>query len=295
MAIPFILIPIGGFILNEYYQNKKIKEVQERIESIKHTHEKNLERFNLERENTIKSLDSLERKRLEIFGSFKIFSELVETVVGRPQLTKKINNVNLKLDNLKLEELKIVSFKSIELLDKINSVGTMSGLFWGEKALLSLSGLGIGALGVSTLGIGAIISTNIKTIKRYSDAKKADASYEKMKESEKIIIKCCNYFAILEKVVKDFKYCINKINDVYIIHFDQLKNIIHNKKNFDDFTAEEKLIFENTVLLVQLLLNILKVKFFLEKKNEEGLQEINVLDINESITTSDDILKDIKY
>ncbi len=53
MAIPFILIPIGGFILNEYYQNKKIKEVQERIESIKHTHEKNLERFNLERENTI--------------------------------------------------------------------------------------------------------------------------------------------------------------------------------------------------------------------------------------------------
>lgn len=295
MAIPFILIPIGGFILNEYYQNKKIKEVQERIESIKHTHEKNLERFNLERENTIKSLDSLERKRLEIFGSFKIFSELVETVVGRPQLTKKINNVNLKLDNLKLEELKIVSFKSIELLDKINSVGTMSGLFLGEKALLSLSGLGIGALGVSTLGIGAIISTNIKTIKRYSDAKKADASYEKMKESEKIIIKSCNYFAILEKVIKDFKYCINKINDVYIIHFDQLKNIIHNKKNFDDFTAEEKLIFENTVLLVQLLLNILKVKFFLEKKNEEGLQEINVLDINESITTSDDILKDIKY
>lgn len=295
MAIPFILIPIGGFILNEYYQSKKIKESQKLIELTKETHEKNLKEFNLQRENIIKSLDSLEKKRLEILGSFKIFSDLVEKVVDRPRFKKEIKNIDLKLDNLKLEELKIVSFKSTELLTKINETGIISGTLLSQKALLSISSVGTGILGITTVGIGAIIATNIKTIKVYSDTKKADAFHKEMKEAEKTIKKCCNYFIVLEDVINNFECCVNKINSAYIFHLDKLQKIVAEKTNFNDFALEEELVFENTALLVQLLFNLLKVNFFLEKENEEGLKEINIFDINRNTYDASSILSDIKY
>jgi phage-related tail protein len=75
-----------------------------------------------------------------------------------------------------------------------------------------------------------------------------------MKKAEKEIEAICSYMKDLSGVATKFSDAISKVNRVYMDHMDKLSNVVEvlKKTDWDTFTAEEKLITENTALLVNL-------------------------------------------
>ena len=66
----------------------------------------------------------------------------------------------------------------------------------------------------------------------------------------------------------------------------------HARTDWNAFTAEEKKITENTVLLVGLLYNMCKVELVLKSKQENDINRINAKAIKESIDNANTVLED---
>ena len=63
-------------------------------------------------------------------------------------------------------------------------------------------------------------------------------------------------------------------------------------KDWNTFTAEEKKLAENTVLLVGLLYNMCKVELVIKGKGEEDMNTINTTEVNQSINHAKAVLAD---
>ena len=107
------------------------------------------------------------------------------------------------------------------------------------------------------------------------------------------IDKICEYLIELSRVANDYRECISKVDRKYQSHLNKLYDIIvvKQKNDWNYFTNDEKMITENTVLLVNLLYNMGKVKLVLVSENEE-LNQINKYEINESMKNAETFLKD---
>ncbi len=167
--------------------------------------------------------------------------------------------------------------------------------------------LGSVILGGATLGAGLLIGGIIFNITGSKISEKADKAYQQMKENEEKINLICEYLKTLEDIANLFSDALKKVNNVYEKHLLKLENIVkgHYKKkfflsrifskkcNFKKFTMDEKLVTENTILLVGLLYDMCKVQLVEKSNNKEELSTINEREVNEKILKSEDILKDI--
>ena len=152
--------------------------------------------------------------------------------------------------------------------------------------------LGTTILGASTLGVGLLVGGVIFNIAGSSLSNKADEAWEQMKKAERKINKICSYMKDLNDTSLRFDEALSSVNKAYINHLNYLTSIVEtNKKtNWNDFTNKEKLLTENTVLLVNLLYNMCKVELVLVSKNKNGQNEVNTEKVNESIKNAEDFL-----
>lgn len=153
--------------------------------------------------------------------------------------------------------------------------------------------LGTTILGAATLGAGLLVGGVIFSFTGSKLSDKADEAWAQMKKAEKTIDGICEYLTDLSRIANEYRESISKVDRAYQAHLNRLYEIVlvNQKKDWNEFTNEEKMITENTVLLVNLLYNMGKVKLVLVSENEE-LNEINKDEVNKTIENAESFLKD---
>ncbi len=129
----------------------------------------------------------------------------------------------------------------------------------------------------------------------FLNAKYADKAHKEVLKAEIEINKICDYLANLSAVANEYLKSLKHIESVYKEHLYTLKKIVFTdqKQDWNLFTEEEKLITENTVLLVGLLYEMCKVQIVLKSDNKDDLNTINYNDIDDNINKAVTFLKEI--
>ncbi|MCD3245452.1 hypothetical protein G8S21_05765 [Clostridium botulinum C] len=149
--------------------------------------------------------------------------------------------------------------------------------------------LGTTILGAATLGVGILVGGVIFNITGSKLSDKANEAWTQMKKAEEEINKICDYMMDLSSAAIKFNKAISNVNKVYMYCMDKLMDIVEvrGKTDWNTFSEEDKLITENTVLLVNLLYNMCKVNLVLKSENETELNKVNNEVINKTISDSE--------
>ena len=81
---------------------------------------------------------------------------------------------------------------------------------------------------------------------------------------------------------------------IYSGYFTRLSNIVEidHKTDYSLYSEKEKLITENTVLLVNLLYQMCKVKLVLASENKDEINRVNSDAVNQSILSAETFLEE---
>lgn len=153
--------------------------------------------------------------------------------------------------------------------------------------------LGTTILGATTLGVGLLVGGVIFNVAGCSISDKADEAWSQMKRAEKEINQICAYMKELSEAASKYYKAMCSVNIAYRRHLKKLKYIVNDagKTNWLDFTDEEQMTTENTVLLVGLLYNMCKVQLVQKAEDESQLNVINQRAIDKSMTDANQVLK----
>ena len=286
----------------------KMKDANDTMEAAKSRHERNNERFEKENKETSKSMDKLGKLEMEILHSFGDFADVFEQIKNRPTFENyKKNGVELpKYDGEKLKE---VSVGAGVLLGGLGGAGlgtaggfvaagatTAAVMAFGTAstgpAIASLSGAA--ALGAATLGVGLLVGGAIFNFTGGKLSDKADEAWDQMLKAEAQINTICAYLVDLRGISKKYYDVVSKVDAIYRKHLSELKDIVYIQGHTDwrTFTAEQRKITENTVLLVGLLYSMCKIALVLKGENENDMNKINKTEINRAINNANTVLED---
>lgn len=157
--------------------------------------------------------------------------------------------------------------------------------------------LGTTMLGVTTLGVGLLVGGVIFSITGSSLSHKAEKAHEEMLEAEKEINKICAYLNELNVTATRYHRIMETVNDIYRRHLNALDAIININKKVDwlEFTSQERLVTQNTVLLVQLLYKMCQVKIVLKSDSEGELNSVNKAAVEENIHAANSLIEERKF
>ena len=152
--------------------------------------------------------------------------------------------------------------------------------------------LGTTMLGVTTLGVGLLVGGVIFSITGLTLSHKAEKAYEEMLAAEKEINRICAYLNELNMVAMRYRGIMDSVNGIYRRHLNALDTIINKDKKTDwlEFTPQERLVTQNTVLLVQLLYKMCQVKMVLKADVEGELNSVNKKDVEENINAANALI-----
>lgn len=152
--------------------------------------------------------------------------------------------------------------------------------------------LGTTVLGAATLGVGLLVGGIIFNFTGSSLSNKADDAWDQMKRAEEKIDQTCSYMQELSRAALDYIKSLNSVNQIYQDHLKRLQSIVNDmgKTDWNEFTPNEKLCTENTVLLVGLLYNMCKVQLVQQSNSEDGLNKVNTGEIAESMANAEQVL-----
>ena len=148
--------------------------------------------------------------------------------------------------------------------------------------------LGSTMLGVSTAGVGILVGGIIFNITGTGLSKKADQAYYQALQIDRQVAEIVDYLDELEGYAAKYHKLLNSVWMRYKKEFKKLEEIIIDKRKLDWnlFTAEEKLITQNCVLLVGLLYRMCKVALVLKNTDdaENEKNEVNVAEIEDCMS-----------
>lgn len=194
------------------------------------------------------------------------------------------------------------------------AIASLSGVAATNAVLAALGGGAISAggggmalgsviLGGATFGIGFLVGGIIFNVAGSKLSNKADKTQKQMKENEEKINKICEYYERLKKTSGDFNKALAKVRNTYEEQFSELKKIIRRrtrffgwgKVDFNKFKDDEKLITENTVLLVGVLYEMCKINIVQKSKDPDDINMINKHAVYKSIEKADNFLKEKQF
>lgn len=244
MPLPFILgalAVVGGGVgvLSGAFGVSQMKEANDTVKYANSRHEKNVERFEATEKGTQEAMDNLGKLELTILNSFDTFSDTIERIKNRPYF-KPYEKNGVTLPTYDPEELHAVSVGAGVVLGGLCSAATGTGLLIGG-IIFGLSG--------SLL------------------ADKADDAKKEMVKAEMKIDMICEYLNNLKDSANQFAEALKRVNYKYNECYQIVANAVHtdNRCDWYDFTNEERLATQNTILLVGLLYNMCKVKLVLKQ------------------------------
>lgn len=152
--------------------------------------------------------------------------------------------------------------------------------------------LGTTILGAATLGVGLLVGGVIFNFTGSSLSDKADEAWAQMKRAETEIDRACAYMRSLSSAAVDYTKSLSSVDRIYQAHLKRLQHIVNDmgKTDWNEFTQDERLCTENSVLLVGLLYNMCKVQLVRKASSQNELNEVNTGEINKSMADAEQIL-----
>lgn len=169
------------------------------------------------------------------------------------------------------------------------------GAIGSGSAIAGGMALGTTVLGAATLGVGLLVGGVIFNITGSSLSDKADEAWSQMKKAEKEISKICSYLFKLGKIAAQYNESVSKVDRAYRTHLQNLSTtvITNEKTDWSLFTEEEKLITQNTVLLVNLLYQMCKVQLVLISENDKETNIINKESAEKAMSDAEQVFQHI--
>ncbi len=143
--------------------------------------------------------------------------------------------------------------------------------------------LGTTVLGVTTAGVGLMVGGIIFHITGSTLKKKTEEAKDAVDKETEEVEKVCFYLEELSNVATNYYEAVKAVKRIYDKHFARLQYtvLVEGKKDYRTFTETDKLAYSNTVLLVGILYDMLKVNLVNER--EDDLNEINYIAMHDSI------------
>lgn len=291
---------------------KKMKNINDVVQEAESRHRSNEKRFEECSEATNKAMDKLGETELKILNSFEKFSDTIEKIQNRPQF-KEYTIEGINLPEYDKEELTSVSVAAGVLLGGL--VGAIAGTAGRYAAAgvtanvtsvalggstLAIGGGGVAAgkalLGFMKTGVGAAVGVAIFSVLGSKMSDNADEAWRQMKHAEETIDGICKYLKEMRQVAEKYVDSLRCVNQKYMDAFSVVNKAVNgdNKIDFNDFTPEEKLATQNTVLLVGLLFKMCQVKLVNKAENDIDMNTINRKEIDEQITNSTRVINKIE-
>lgn len=186
------------------------------------------------------------------------------------------------------------------------AISTLSGAAAVNATLAALGGgslaaggggmaLGATVLGATTAGVGLMVGGVIFSITGSMMAKKADEEYQKVQEEQKIVNNICFYLDQLKLSAERYMRALEQVYEKYQTIFHYVSNMVLNEGKIDwnSFTEKDKLMVQDTILLVGLLYKMCQVKLVLQSENENSMNQVNKVEIGEMMERSNRVLKDV--
>lgn len=189
------------------------------------------------------------------------------------------------------------------------AISTLSGAALTNATLAALGGgavaaggggMAVGAvvLKAAALGAGLLAGGVVIGLAGFKFSEKSDEAKDQMLIAEAHIEKVCAHLKELSHCAVEYTNLLKKTKGIYMKKLDAM-NLLVNKEgvtNWDDFSEEDKLNVENTVLLVGLLHKMCQVQLVLphEESDETGINSINLSAIGEVTSHADRLLVTVK-
>ncbi len=150
--------------------------------------------------------------------------------------------------------------------------------------------LGTTVLGAATAGIGIMVGGIIFNITGNSVKAKMEEAKEAVEEETFIVNKVCAYLEDLTNAATNYHKAISLVKKIYDKHFARLQYavVVDGKTDYTKFDETDKLAYSNTVLLVGILYDMLKVNVV--NKIDENFNEVNAGELNRAMKDADKFL-----
>ncbi|MBP5271012.1 MAG: hypothetical protein ILO42_08655 [Clostridia bacterium] len=185
------------------------------------------------------------------------------------------------------------------------AIASLSGVAATNATLAALGGgaiaaggggmaLGSTMLGVTSAGIGMLVGGIIFSITGTTLSKKADKAYKEMLEAEAEINLVCAYLNKLNMIATRYYSVMGNVEHVYRRHLNALDAIVNINKKTDwlEFTPQERLVTQNTVLLVQLLYKMCQVQLVIKAEKENEVNSVNKADVDDCISAANALVNE---
>lgn len=154
--------------------------------------------------------------------------------------------------------------------------------------------LGTTILGATTLGVGLLVGGVIFNVTGGKLSDKADEAYSQMLRAEKTINKSCNYLKDLDIIATKYIQSLNAVQEKYLENYHYISYVINKlqKVDWNEFSEQEKIATQNTVLLVGLLYKMCQVNLVNKAENKDEINTINKAAVEESMNNAKIILQE---
>lgn len=289
--------------------------------------EKNILRFQAVSEQLNGALEELGKQRMVITKNFQVFINAFEQIHNRPEFSheesaafpefdfNEIKNVSIVATDLLGATVGAIGGSALAAAATsgttaaVMALGTastgakiaeLSGAAATKAALAALGGgslaaggggiaLGTLVLNVASLGVGALVEGIAMAYAGSVARKHADKAKGEMQKNERIIndaismqFQICNSASDMKRVAVDL--C-NKVYKPLVL---RMKALVEKKKDWNYYSDEEKLLVENTILIVQILHFLNNTPLYkVTKTNAEG-------EVEEVVSNADEVKSALK-
>lgn len=168
------------------------------------------------------------------------------------------------------------------------AISTLTGAALTNATLAALGGgtltaggggiaVGTMVLGATTLGVGLLIGGVIFNFTGSKLSEKAEEARRQVEKEKEQAAQIHDYIRKLQPMANRYKRSLDAVAKIYYDHMSKLTQLVEicHCTEWKRFTPSEKQMVENTVLLVDLLYEMCKVKLVVKSEGENALNTVN--------------------
>ncbi len=288
---------------------------------VQERNERNLLRFEAVSGKLDKALETLGEQRMVIAKNFSVFIKAFEQIHNRPEFSTKENKAFPSFSFDEIKNVSVVAnavvgtaggavvgsalgaaaasgtTSAIIALGKASTGAKIAELHGAAQTKAAIAALGGGAkaaggggialgtvvLNAATLGVATLVEGIAMAYASSVAKKEADKAKSAMEENERIISDAIQMQITITVSCDEMRNASVKIsNGIYKKLVFQLKELVSRKNDWNEFSAEEKKLVENCILVVQILHYLINEPMYIVKScNDKG--EIEEVEPNTEI------------